>query len=346
VEQCGGREVSLVQHEANSGEELPGVDTHQGGVSAHQALLYGSEDEFLAGAVPFIRDGLENGDPIRIATTGRNVGWLRAALGADAQHVAFCDCDQWYRHPVRALAALDRAVRAAAQDGQRLRMIGEPIWLARTASQSREWARHESLVNAAVAAVNAALVCSYDTRVVDPEVVATVAQTHPQLVVDGDRRPSPAYTDPAVFNAECHRLPLPELPPPTLWLRFQRMDQLVTMRAFVASHAAQAGAGAQPVAQFVQAVNEVTTNVIEHGGGSGVLQIWTDPHTIMCEVSDTGVGLPDPLAGYLPPPVNRPRGRGLWLARQFSDLVEVHSDSAGTTVRLHLTLACEEHRAA
>jgi anti-sigma regulatory factor (Ser/Thr protein kinase) len=124
------------------------------------------------------------------------------------------------------------------------------------------------------------------------------------------------------------------------------MDQLVTMRAFVASHAAQSGAGTRPVEQFVQAVNEVTTNVIEHGGGSGVLQIWTGSQTMLCEVSDTGAGLRDPLAGYLPPPADRSRGRGLWLARQFSDLAEVHSDPAGTTVRLHLTLACEEHRAA
>jgi anti-sigma regulatory factor (Ser/Thr protein kinase) len=325
---------------------LPGIDTNQGGVLAHQALLYGSEDEFLAGAVPFVRDGLDSGDPIRIATTRRNAGWLRAALGADARHVEFCDGSQWYRHPVRALVALDRAVRAAARDGQRLRMIGEPICIAHTASQIREWARHESLVNAAIATVNAALVCSYDTRVVDPDVVATVAQTHPELVVDGGTRPSPAYTDPGVFNTQCNRLPLPELPPPALWLRFQRADQLVTMRAFVTSHATQAGASARPVRQFVQAVNEVTTNVIEHGGGSGVLQIWTGPHAVVCEVSDTGAGLRDPLAGYFPPPVNHPRGRGLWLARQFSDLVEVHSDSAGTAVRLHLSLTCEEHRAA
>ena len=313
---------------------------------AHQALLYGSKDEYLAGAVPFVRDGLDSGDPIRIATTRRNADWLRAALGADARHVTFCECSQWYQHPVRALAALDRAVRAAAQDGQQLRMIGEPLCAARTTSQISEWVRHESLVNAAVFTVNAALVCSYDTRVVGPDVLATVAQTHPELVVNGDPRPSPAYTDPVVFNAERHRLPLPELPPPALWLRFQRTDQLATMRAFVTSHATQAGAAARPVEQFVQAVNEITTNVIEHGNGSGVLQIWTDTHTMLCEVSDTGAGLRDPLAGYLPPAVNRPRGRGLWLARQFSDLVEVHSDSAGTTVRLHLILTCEEHRAA
>jgi hypothetical protein len=43
-----------------------------GGSLAHQGLLYGSEEEFLAGTVPFIRDGLERGDAIWIVTTVRN----------------------------------------------------------------------------------------------------------------------------------------------------------------------------------------------------------------------------------------------------------------------------------
>jgi anti-sigma regulatory factor (Ser/Thr protein kinase) len=59
---------------------------------------------------------------------------------------------------------------------------------------------------------------------------------------------------------------------------------------------------------------------------------------MVCEVSDTGAGLRDPLAGHLPAGRSTARGRGLWLARQLCDLLEVHSDPAGTTVRLHRTL--------
>ncbi|MGH3781143.1 MAG: anti-sigma factor RsbA family regulatory protein [Pseudonocardiaceae bacterium] len=318
---------------------LRSVDPNRRGVSsAHRALLYGSEEEFLAGTVPFVRDGLERGDPVRIATTDRNAAWLRAALGADARHVEFCDDSQWNGHPVRALAALHRTVQAASPDGHRLRMIAERLWTAHTAQERREWARHESLVNAVLALGDAALVCTYDTGVVDPDVVANVARTHPEMVVNGEPRPSPGYTDPVVLNAEFNRSPLPELLPPVLWLRFRQLDQLAVLRAFVTSHATEAGAAAQSVGQFVQAVDEVATNAIEHGGGSGVLQIWTGPNTIVCEVSDTGAGLLDPLAGHLPPDSFTGHGHGLWLARQFSDLLELHSDSAGTTVRLHLTL--------
>ena len=112
------------------------------------------------------------------------------------------------------------------------------------------------------------------------------------------------------------------------------------------SHAIQTGAATEHVEQFVQAVDEVTTNAIQHGGGSGVLQIWADPQAMTCEVSDTGAGLGDPLAGYLPPGRIAVRGRGLWIARQFSDLIELHSDPAGTTVRLHLTPPSDGRRAA
>lgn len=322
-------------------------DAGRGGtLLTHRGLLYGSKEEFLAGTVPFIRDGLERGDPIRIATTDRNAGWLRAALGVDVRRVAFSDSSQRCRHPVRALAALHDAVQQVGTDGQRLRVIREPWWTVCTAQERKEWARHESIVNAALASDNAALVCAYDTCVVDPDVLDNVARTHPELIANGASRPSPDYANPAVFNAECNSSALPELPPPTLWLRFRHLDQLAALRAFVTSHAAKTGAATQHVEQFVQAVDEVATNAIQHGGESGVLQIWLDSHTMMCEVSDTGGGLGDPLAGHLPPGRVAARGRGLWIARHFSDLIELHSDPAGTIVRLHLIPPSDGRRAA
>lgn len=62
------------------------------------------------------------------------------------------------------------------------------------------------------------------------------------------------------------------------------------------------------------------------------------PQTMVCEVSDTGAGLRDPLAGHLPSGRSTALGRRLWLARQLCDLLELHTGPAGTTVRLHLTL--------
>jgi anti-sigma regulatory factor (Ser/Thr protein kinase) len=308
------------------------------GLLTHEALLYGSEEEFLAVVVPFIRDGLERDEPIQIATTDRNADWLRAALGSDAGRVTLGASSRCYRHPVRALAAMYRTAHRARSNGQRLRILGEPWWTARTAPQAKEWIRYESLMNSALADADVSLMCTYDTTTIDQGVRSQLARTHPELVECGQLRPSPVYADPVAFNTECNSSPLPELPAPNLWLKFSRTEQLATLRDFVTSHASQAGADSKSVGPFVQAVDEIATNAIEHGGGSGVLQVWTGHQTLLCEVSDDGTGLRDPLAGQLPRPPGQAGGCGLWLARQFSDLLELHSDPAGTTVRLHLTL--------
>ena len=319
------------------GDAVGSDATSRGGSLVHQGLLYATQQEFLAGTLPFIQRGLELGDLIWVKSTVRNANCLRAALGADARQVVFGDCSQWYRHPVRALAALNRAARKGA-GRQRLRMIGEPWYTASPGPQRTEQARHESLLNVALASADAAVLCTYDTRVVDDEVVAQVGMTHPELVVDGGARSSPDYIDPVLFTAGCDSAPLPEPPSSALQLAFDHLGQLATLRAFMTSYATWAGAAAQSVSQFVQAVDEVATNAIEHGGGSGVIRIWTGPQTMSCEISDTGSGLTDPLAGHLPLPPGRAGGCGLWLARQFCDLVEVRSGADGTTVRLHLTL--------
>jgi anti-sigma regulatory factor (Ser/Thr protein kinase) len=308
-----------------------------GGSLTHEALLYGSEEEFLAATVPFIRDGLERNEAIHIATTDRNTGWLRAALGDDASRMTLGASSRCYRHPVRALAAMYRTAHRARPNG-RLRIIGEPWWTSRTVPQAKEWIRYESLVNSALADADVTLMCAYDTNVIDQDVLTQVARTHPELVECGQLRPSLIYADPVAFNTECNSSPLPELPAPNLWLKFSRAEQLATLRDFVTSHASQVCADSRSVEPFVQAVDEIATNAIEHGGGSGVLQVWAGHQTLLCEVSDDGTGLRDPLAGQLPRPPGQVGGCGLWLARQFSDLLEMHSDRAGTTVRLHLTL--------
>ena len=51
---------------------------------------------------------------------------------------------------------------------------------------------------------------------------------------------------------------------------------------------------------------------------------------------DDGPGIADPLAGYLPPADAMEAGRGLWLARQLVDLLQIVPNSTETTVRLHV----------
>ncbi|SEG88877.1 Anti-sigma regulatory factor (Ser/Thr protein kinase) [Nonomuraea solani] len=85
--------------------------------------------------------------------------------------------------------------------------------------------------------------------------------------------------------------------------------------------------------RFVVAVNEITTNAVRHGGGSGRLLLWYAGHRLHCRVTDRGPGMPEQLADR-PAPPESPSGRGLWLARHNVGRFTVHSDADGTTITL------------
>jgi len=85
--------------------------------------------------------------------------------------------------------------------------------------------------------------------------------------------------------------------------------------------------------RFVVAVNEITTNAVQHGGGQGRLEMWTSGDRVHCRVTDQGPGLPP---GYeIRPPSSRAQsGRGLWIASQGCDAFEVRRADGVTTVTL------------
>lgn len=47
----------------------------------------------------------------------------------------------------------------------------------------------------------------------------------------------------------------------------------------------------------------------------------------------------DPLLGYLAPRLRSRRGRGLWLIRQLTDLVEIRTAASGAAVRMRVCTA-------
>ena len=65
------------------------------------------------------------------------------------------------------------------------------------------------------------------------------------------------------------------------------------------------------------------------------LRLWEEDERLLVEVEDRG-RIEEPLVGRIRPDVNQEGGRGLWLANQLCDLVQIRSGEAGTTVRLHL----------
>lgn len=119
--------------------------------------------------------------------------------------------------------------------------------------------------------------------------------------------------------------------------RHFRRDDLPTLRTFVGQQALRIGATDEQIEVLVLAVSELATNAVRHGGGGGRLRLWRGAVHIVCEVADSGPGMP-PDAGMLPPPLAIDGGRGLWLVRALVDDVEIDSGVSGTTVAARLAL--------
>lgn len=298
----------------------------------HPALLYRNPEEYLAGTVPFVTAGLAAGDPVMVAVPGANLELIRAGLGADARRVRLHDMSVAGRNPGRILPGVLLAF-AAAHPGQRVRIIGEPIWPGRSELEYPACAQHEALINAAFGGRDAAILCPYDVSRLDRRVIDDAHRTHPVIADATTRWESPAYGDPAAVAAEFNR-PLPDPPPSAATIAIV-LDGLPAVRGLVTEHAASAGLDSDRIADLAMAVNEIATNSVEHGGGKGRLAIWTENGYLACQVTDAGY-ITDPLAGRMLPPPDQPGGRGLVLVNHVCDLVRVHTSPDGTTVRMHI----------
>ena len=65
-----------------------------------------------------------------------------------------------------------------------------------------------------------------------------------------------------------------------------------------------------------------------HGGGRRGLLLWRNGSARSCARSATRGRFDDPLAGRVAPRADDPRGRGLWIANQLCDLVQIRSTPA------------------
>jgi len=301
---------------------------------SHEALLYADMDEYVAGTLAFIREGIAATEPILVVVGAPKIAALSARLGADAGRVQFKDMAEVGANPARIIPAWHQFVESHAGSGRPFRGIGEPIYPERSPAELVECQRHEALLNVAFDGGPAwRLLCPYNTTALPLEVIEEAQRSHPHVAYDDTYAASGLYPEVVTAGAP-FTAPLPEPPSVRATLAFNGQG-LRPLRRLVSIQAARAGFTSQPIADLVQAVHEVAANSIEHGGGSGTLRVWRDGDVLVCEVRDRG-HFDDPLADRRRPDQLKDGGRGLWLANQLCDLVQVRSRPTGTTVRLHL----------
>jgi anti-sigma regulatory factor (Ser/Thr protein kinase) len=308
----------------------------------HKALFYAGADDFLAGTLRFLREGIERDEPAIVVVAPDKIAALQEALGDDARHVRFEDMRRIGTNPARIIPAWKDFVDAAGGSDRPLRGIGEPIWAERSAEELVECHRHESLLNLAFAdAAHFRLLCPYDTTALAPEVVAEARRTHPLVTEDG----SGISESPCFHGVEAAAAPwsTPLTPAPTepeqLTIDASRLG---LARAVVTRWATRFGLAPARVEDLVLAVNELATNSVVHGGGSGTLRLWegrvaggdgVGSGALVCEVTDHGQ-IHEPLSGRARPARGQIGQFGLWLVNQLCDFVEQRTLPDGNVVRV------------
>lgn len=118
--------------------------------------------------------------------------------------------------------------------------------------------------------------------------------------------------------------------------------RIVSVRHEVERHSARAGLADLALYHFVVAVNEVVTNAVRHGGGTGRLRLWLAGRRLHCRVTDGGGGIPlERRRVDLRPEPGTDGGWGLWLARQGCEALTIDAGAHGSTVTLSRAIAGE-----
>jgi anti-sigma regulatory factor (Ser/Thr protein kinase) len=293
----------------------------------HEAVFYTGPEAFLDHVAPFVEEGVANGEPVMVALEAPKLRALQHRLGPAAEHVEWADMGDIGHNPACIIPAWRDFV--AGRSGP-LRGVGEPIWPGRTPDELVECQCHEALLNHAFAATNGFhLLCPYDSAHLGREVIEEAERSHPWVGAAESARYRGHAEAPPQLSA-----PLPPAPGDPAEHRIA-WDTLGSIRALVAEHAREAGVSELRAGDLVLATHEVATNSVRHGGGEGLLRVWHDDHTVICEISDRGQ-LDQPLAGRSRPELRDGGGWGLWLANQLCDLVQLRTLPEGNVVRLHL----------
>jgi anti-sigma regulatory factor (Ser/Thr protein kinase) len=295
----------------------------------HEAAFYAGAEGLVRSVLPFVREGVQRGEPVLVAMRPERLSIIERALGGHATRVDLVDMHELGRNPACIIPEWRRFLNDTRGDGP-VRGVGEPIWAGRRSVELVEASLHEALLNVAFDNGPAwHLLCPYDVSSLPPEVIEDARRNHPSSHpgdlhegYGGHRRAR------SLFEA-----PLDAPPADAYAFCFEEAD-LAGLRGILRRIAEESGVGADRADDLVLAAHELAANSVVHGGGRGVLRAWTEHDAFVVDVRDTGV-IRDTLVGRELLDGLSEDGRGVWMANQLCDLVQVRSSPSGTQVRFY-----------
>jgi anti-sigma regulatory factor (Ser/Thr protein kinase) len=295
----------------------------------HAAYFY-DDERFVTDLLGFVGNALARGEPTLIALPTPRLARIRACLSAaEVDRVCLRDMAVVGRNPGRLIGSVLGAF-IAHHPAQRVRIVTETVWPGRTEEEYLACAEHEALVNVALAGAPADILCPYDAARLPPRVLSDAARTHPTTIQGDERRASPVYTDPAA-TAESFDQPLSAPPEEAEIVVVNAITGPRTIRRFAYQVGERVGLTPERLDHLTITVHELAVNTILHGGGAGLMSVWTADGHLVVQVDDGG-HIADPLEGRRPPAPTEV-GHGLTVVHQVADLVRVHRTGDGTTVR-------------
>jgi transcriptional regulator with XRE-family HTH domain len=163
----------------------------------HRLLAYSSDAEFVAGALPFLTEGIEQSHCVLAVISEAKSELLRDELGDKADVIDFSEWANNYRTPAAALDHYrDYLAKNCERGGAWVRVLGEAGWSSQNTTDIAAWTRYESLVNLVLAPFPATFMCTYDENAFPAEVLAEAHTTHGTIAHGSDVAVSATYREP------------------------------------------------------------------------------------------------------------------------------------------------------
>ncbi|SEP62094.1 MEDS domain-containing protein [Natrinema salaciae] len=179
----------------------------------HLALLYETQAEQFATAIPYVTQGLERGERCLYIADENDVETILAALrdagvdvdgalesGALTVHTAQ---ESYLRNgafdPDDMIAFLSDAIDEAATDYEGLRITGEMTWVFGDDPPLEKLIEYEAKLNRFLPDADGIALCQYNREQFSAEIVRDIIKTHPHLIADQTVCQNFYYTPPEEF---------------------------------------------------------------------------------------------------------------------------------------------------
>jgi anti-sigma regulatory factor (Ser/Thr protein kinase) len=301
----------------------------------HQALIYASKEEFLAGIIPYLQQGLEADETVLVVTKPANARAVKDALGEEASAIVWGESSGWYQRLGPMFEEFRGYLAGQAGRDRPTRVVAEGAATGRTSAWLAEYLRYEAITNIAYAPYRIPILCLWDSRDFPAPVIDAVRRTHTELIEQGRPVRNDRFQEPAAYIRH-HDQTASLVSPKTVDhnLLLASPADLSPLRTAVRKAAKAIGFSDQRIADMQVAITEAATNAITHGKRPAYARGWRDNNLLVWQIEDHGTGIQQPLSGYSNPIDPTQGGVGLWVARQLSDLLQVQTAKSGTTVRL------------